>query len=167
VIAVLVIAVFGAMVVEARRASRNERVQRSGGGIEPPDDVYTVMRVVYPGVFLAMSVEGFWRGSPPLANWLAGVALLAAAKGLKWWAIVSLGPSWTFRVIVVPGAALVVGGPYRWLRHPNYVAVLGELVGVAIANGARIAGPLALALFGWLLWRRVAVENRALTAAAR
>jgi methyltransferase len=99
--------------------------------------------------------------------WMAGVTILAAAKCLKWWAIVSLGSSWTFRVVVVPGAPLVLSGPYRLLRHPNYVAVVGELVGVAIANGARLAGPLALVVFGWLLWRRVAVENRALTAAAR
>ena len=155
------------MALEARRASRNERVQRGRGGAEPPDDVYAVMRVVYPAVFLAMFAEGFWRGSPSLANWLAGLVFLAAAKGLKWWAIASLGSSWTFRVIVVPGTALVTTGPYRFLRHPNYVAVVGELVGVAIANSARLAGPLALAVFGWLLWRRVAVENRALAAAAR
>lgn len=145
------------MLAEARRASRNEGMQRSRGGVEPPDDVYTMMRIVYPAVFLAMFAEGFWRGAPPLANWAAGVAFLAAAKCLKWWAIASLGSSWTFRVIVVPGAPLVAGGPYRWLRHPNYVAVVGELAGVAIANGARIAGPLSLAVFGWLIWRRVAV----------
>jgi methyltransferase len=125
------------------------------------------MRVVYPAVFLMMFAEGGWRGSPAPATWSAGVAVLAAAKFLKWWAIVSLGSSWTFRVIVVPGAPLVRRGPYRWLRHPNYVAVVGELAGVAIADGARITGPLALAMFGWLLWRRVAVENRALAAAAR
>ena len=55
-----------------------------------------------------------------------------AAKALKWWAILTLGRFWTFRVIVVPGATLVAGGPYRWLRHPNYVGVIGELVGVGV-----------------------------------
>lgn len=165
--ALLFIAIFGVMLAEARRASLNERAQRRRGGIEPPDDVYEMMRVVYPAAFLAMFAEDVWRGAPPPGIWLAGVAILAAAKGLKWWAIVSLGSDWTFRVIVVPGAPLVRRGPYRLLRHPNYVAVVGELAGVAIATGARIAGPAALAVFGWLLWRRIAVENRALTAAAR
>lgn len=167
VLPLVCIAVFGAMLVEARRASVNERRQLARGGIEPPDDVYKMMRVVYPAVFLAMFAEGFWRGLPPASNWFAGAVFLAAAKGLKWWAIVALGSAWTFRVIVVPGAPLVLGGPYRLMRHPNYVAVVGELIGVALVNGARIAGPAALVVFGWLLWRRVAVENRALTAAAR
>ena len=166
-IAVLGLAVFGAMLVEARRAARNEAVQRRRGGVEPPDDVYRSMRIMYPAAFLVMFAEGFWRGAPPPAMWIAGVTIFAAAKFLKWWAIVSLGSSWTFRVIVVPGLPLVLSGPYRFLRHPNYVAVVGELVGVAIADGARLAAPLALVVFGWLLWRRVAVENRALTAAAR
>jgi methyltransferase len=167
VIPLLALVVFGAMVVEARRAARNEAVQRDRGGVEPPGDVFAIMRIVYPAVFLVMFAEGFWRGAPPPALWIAGAAILAASKFLKWWAIVSLGSSWTFRVIVVPGMPLVLKGPYRALRHPNYVAVAGELVGVAIADGARIAGPLGCAVFGWLLWRRVAVENRALAAAAR
>jgi methyltransferase len=164
---VLFLAVFGVMLAEARRALLNERVQRTRGGIEPPGDVYKLMQVAYPGVFLAMFGEAFWRGAPSPGIWLAGVAVLAVAKGLKWWAIVSLGSSWTFRVIVVPGAPLVTRGPYRLLRHPNYVAVVGELAGVAMSTGARIAGPAALVVFGWLLWRRVAVENRALSGAAR
>lgn len=165
--AVLFLAVFGAMLAETRRASVNEHVQRGRGGVEPPGDVYAMMRVAYPAVFLVMFAEGLWRGAPTVDVWLAGVALLAAAKGLKWWAIATLESSWTFRVIVVPGAPLVTRGPYRLLRHPNYVAVVGELAGVGIATRAWIAGPAALAVFGWLIWRRVAVENRALAAAAR
>ena len=57
--------VFGTMLVEARRASANERAQRARGGVEPAGDVYDVMRVVYPGAFLAMFVEGALRGAPP------------------------------------------------------------------------------------------------------
>ena len=53
------------------------------------------------------------------------------------------GACWTFRVIVVPGTTLVASGPYRFMRHPNYVAVVGELVGVALMTGARVTGPLA------------------------
>ena len=55
--------------------------------------------------------------------------VFAGAKALKWWAIDTLGGAWTFRVIVVPDAPLVARGPYRWLRHPNYVGVLGEFIG--------------------------------------
>ena len=159
--------VFGTMLLEARRASRNERAQRARGGIEPAGDVYRWMQIVYPGAFLAMFVEGAVRGGPGPGPFVAGAIVLAAAKALKWWAILSLGPFWTFRVIVVPGAALVARGPYRWLRHPNYLGVLGELAGVASIAGAPLSGVVAIGIFIALLIRRIAVEERALGQAAR
>jgi methyltransferase len=90
-----------------------------------------------------------------------------AAKLLKWWAIASLGGAWTFRVIVLPHRQLIATGPYRWLRHPNYVAVAGELVAVALMSGARIAGPVGTLVFGLLIVKRIAVEERALAASGR
>jgi methyltransferase len=159
--------VFGMMLVEVWRAARNERAQLVRGGVEAPGDVYTLMRVVYPLVFLAMLIEGALRGSPARPVVLAGAAVFAAAKALKWWAILSLGPFWTFRVIVVPGTTLVGRGPYRWLRHPNYVAVMGELAGVALLTGAVLSGVTAMTAFGLLLIKRIAVEERALDAARR
>lgn len=162
----LFLAVFGTMIAESIRAASNERAQRLRGGVEPPGDVYTAMRVVYPMAFAAMFAESLWRGEPSPAWWLSGAALFTAAKGLKWWAIATLGPAWTFRVIVVPGAPLAAGGPYRLMRHPNYAAVVGELAGIALAGGAGLTGPVALASFSVLLWKRVTLENRALAEAA-
>jgi methyltransferase len=157
--------VFGLMLVEARRAAANERRQRARGGIEPPGDVYRLMRIAYPGAFLAMILEGFWRDRIP-PTLAAGAILFGISKALKYWAIATLGPSWTFRVIVVPGAELVEAGPYRFTRHPNYVAVVGELIGVALMTGAVASGIAATAGFGWLLLRRLDVEQRALATLA-
>ncbi len=150
------------MLAEARRAAANERTQRARGGVEPPGDVYKMMQVAYPAAFLAMAAEGLARGEPSRALLLAGAVVFIAAKALKWWAIAALGSCWTFRVIVVPGAALVGAGPYRYLRHPNYVAVAGELLAVALMTGASVAGPVAIAGFGALMLKRIAVEERAL-----
>jgi methyltransferase len=155
-------AVFGSMLVEASLARRNERTQRARGGIEPRGDVYALMRIAYPGLFLAMILEGVHLGTPPGVLFAAGAALFVAAKLLKWWAIQSLGSAWTFRIIVVPGAPLVTMGPYRYVAHPNYLAVTGEFVAVALMTGARLTGPIALLLFGALMLRRIAVEKRAL-----
>jgi methyltransferase len=155
-------AVFLPMLVEARRARVNEQAQRARGGVEPRGDLYPLMRAAYPGLFLVMLIEGVWRGAPSLAVELGGAVVFTAAKALKWWAILALGPAWTFRVIVVPGVPLVAAGPYRHLRHPNYVAVLGEFAGVALLTGAKVAGPLALVLFGGLILKRIAVEEKAL-----
>jgi methyltransferase len=156
------IVVFAFMALEALRAARNERAQRALGGIEPPDDVYRWMQVAYPGAFAAMLAEAAIRGGPPPSLAIAGVAVFTLAKIVKWWAILTLGRFWTFRVIVVPGAPLVSRGPYRFLRHPNYVGVIGELVGVGLLTGAVISGPIATAVFALLIRRRVTVEERAL-----
>ena len=155
--------VFSLMLIEARRAWRNERAQLARGGIEAPDDVYNTMRVVYPAAFLAMIAETQVGGAPPRGVAFAGIALFGAAKALKWWAILTLGPFWTFRVIVIPGASLVAKGPYRYVRHPNYAAVIGELAAVALMTGARFTGPIVTLVFGLIILKRVAVEEKALS----
>lgn len=159
--------VFAFMLVEARRAAANERAQRARGGVEPPGDVYGLMQVMYPASFLLMLAEGAWRGAPPQPIFVAGAALFAIAKALKWWAILSLGPFWTFRVIVVPGTRRIASGPYRFVPHPNYVAVVGEFIAVAMMTGATISGPLALLAFAVLIVKRIAVEERALRLSTR
>jgi methyltransferase len=150
------------MLIEARRAAANERARLARGGIEAPADVYTVMRVAYPAAFLLMIVEHAVSGGASRSAAIAGLAVFIAAKALKWWAILSLGAAWTFRVITVPGAPLVTGGPYRLMRHPNYVAVTGELAGFALMAGAVVTGPLVTVLFGILMLKRIAIEERAL-----
>jgi len=101
--ALLLAAVFGPMIVEARIAARHERLQLLRGGIEPPNDVFPIMRIGYPIAFLSMVVEGALRGRPARPVVVAGIVLFVTAKLLKWWAIRHLGSRWTFRLIVVPG----------------------------------------------------------------
>jgi methyltransferase len=158
----IVIAAF--MLIEARRAARNEKAQRARGAIEPASDVYPLMRIVYPGVFVAMVADGATRPSPAARLIALGVTMFAAGKALKWWAILALGECWTFRVLVVPGAAAIRRGPYRLLRHPNYAGVVGELVGASLIAGAAVAGPVGTLIFVALMAARVRVENRALNA---
>jgi methyltransferase len=161
ILALTAAVIFALMAIEARRAALNERTQRAAGGIVPPGDVYPLMQVAYPGAFVAMIVEGALRGGAPATVAALGVIVLAAAKALKWWAILTLGRAWTFRVIVVPGARRITSGPYRFFNHPNYIAVVGELLGAALVCGAVLSGPAATAFFLVLMLKRIAVENRA------
>ena len=153
-------AVFLMMLIEGQLSRHNERVLRSRGAIEPSDDGYRVMRWVYPACFLAMGVEAGVVGPKARDTILAGLAIFGLAKALKFWAIASLGIRWSFHVLVLPGAPLVSTGPYRYLRHPNYVALCGEIVGIAVMLGAWVSGLAALICFGYLLRRRIAIEER-------
>ena len=67
-----------------------------------------------------------------------------------------------YKVLVLPGVPLVTGGPYQFVRHPNYVGVIGELIGMALITGARVTGPFGVVFFSWLLVRRIRAEERAL-----
>src|SRR5207244_2330120 len=84
----------------------NERQLRARGAIEPDDDVINLMRVAYPGAFVALAIEGALTGPAPPNVLLGGLALFGLAKALKVWAISSLGPRWSYRVLVVPGDPL-------------------------------------------------------------
>lgn len=155
-------AVLAVMAGEAVLSSFNAAVLRSRGAVEPPDDVYRTMQWAYPLGFVAMAIEGALRGPSPEPALAAGILVFGLAKALKAWAISSLGTRWTFRVLVPPGAPLVASGPYRWMRHPNYLAVAGEIVGAALLVGAFGTGLLFLAGFSALMRRRIGVEERAL-----
>ena len=164
---VSLIAVLLMMLAESRISRHHEQQLRQRGAIEPRDDVYSTMRWAYPGAFVAMAVEGALSGPSAAPIALAGALLFGAAKALKWRAMASLGTRWTFRVLIVPGAPLVNTGPYAVLRHPNYVAVVGELVSMALMVGARVSGPVSVLLFGLLLRRRIQIENLALRSSSR
>jgi methyltransferase len=150
------------MLIELRLSRGHERQLRARGAIAPDDPAYAAMRWVYPGAFVAMAIEGALGGIPRPAIVETGILVFLASKLLKAWAIHTLGIRWTYRVFILPGEPLVTGGPYRLMRHPNYLAVIGELVGMALAVGARVAGPVAVAWFAWLLWRRIVAEEHAL-----
>ena len=149
------------MAIEASISTRNERALRARGAVEPAGDVYRTMQWAYPVSFVAMAIEGAMFGDGPGIATMAGSLLMLASKALKFWAMASLGDRWTFKVLVVP-EPLVAQGPYAWLRHPNYVAVVGELASMALLVDARVAGPVATLLFSLLIWRRIRVEDRAL-----
>ena len=140
----------------------NERHLRAKGAIEPEGDVIGIMRWAYPVSFMAMAVEGALSGPSPDTILAGGLILFGLAKALKVWAVSSLGLRWSYRVLILPGAPLITSGPYRFISHPNYVAVVGELVSVAMIVAAPITGVLAAFGFGLLMRARIRVEDRAL-----
>jgi methyltransferase len=153
---------FVPMAFEARLAAAHDRALRAAGAREPLDDVFPLMQVAYPAAFLAMAFEAWNRGADANAVFIAGLIVFALAKWIKYWAIATLGRRWSFRVLVLPGCPLITTGPYRFMRHPNYLGVIGELGGMAVMAQAPVAGILSLVVFAALIATRIRVEEQAL-----
>jgi methyltransferase len=151
--------------VELVLSRRNAARAFARGGVETGQGHFRVM-VVFHSIFLgacAAEVLGLARPFPGgLGLGALGVALVA--QGLRYWAIAALGDRWNTRIIVVPGLSPVTGGPYRYLRHPNYVAVVLELAAVPLIHGAWVTAVVFSLGNALLLWVRIRAEEAALGA---
>lgn len=161
----LVAAVAAERLAELVVARRNERWSAARGAIVAGQGHYPAMVALHTGLLAGCLVEA-WLDRPfePALGWPM-LAVLAASQALRWWCISTLGPRWNTRVIVVPGLPLVTGGPYRWLRHPNYVAVVAEGVALPLVHTAWVTAAAFTVLNAVLLGVRIRCENEALAAA--
>ena len=125
------------------------------------------MVLLHTGFLVGALVEVWLLGRVfhPVLGWTA-LALAVASQALRWWCIASLGRHWSTRVLVVPGDELVTRGPYRYLKHPNYVAVVVEGVALPLVHTAWITATAFTVLNAVLLRTRIRVEDRALAGAA-
>lgn len=134
------------------------------GGVELGRGHYPPMVLLHTALLVAAVAEAHLAGRPfiPVLGWTA-LALVAASQALRWWCIATLGPQWNTRVIVVPGAPLVDRGPYRWLSHPNYVAVVVEGIALPLIHTSWVTAVAFTALNAVLLLGfRIPTEERAL-----
>ena len=159
---IALVVVFGTMAGEAALASANERVLLARGATVVPDPSFAWMRVAYPTGFLAVILEGWGRGAHWQGGMALGLAIFLLGKAVKYAAIATLGTRWSFRVLVLPTEPLVSRGIYSVLRHPNYVGVAGEVIGLAMWMQAPITGTLFAVTFGFILLWRIRIEERAL-----
>lgn len=161
---VLLIALVGLeRLAELVVAQRNLAWSRARGGVEVGLSHYPVMVVLHTGLLVGCLVEVFALNRPfiPALGWPM-LAIVIAAQGLRWWCITSLGRQWNTRVVVIPGAERVSVGPYRLMRHPNYVAVVAEGIALPLVHGAWITALTFTVLNALLLRKRISIENSAL-----
>lgn len=152
-------------IIELVISRRNAAIAFSRGGVEYGFKHFPVMVVLHTGLLLACVAEVFFLNRPfiPLLGWpMLAITLLAQAG--RYWCIASLGDQWNTRVIVVPGAGRVnATGPYRWLRHPNYVIVALEGIALPLVHTAWTTALVFTVLNAILLLRfRIPIENGAL-----
>lgn len=138
-------------------AARNTHCLRTAGAVEYGAGHYPLLVLVHAG-WLGTLLAFVPDGEP--VRWPAAAAFVAL-QPLRIWIIASLGRRWTTRILVLPGSAPVRRGPYRWLRHPNYVVVAAEIALLPLAFGAWAIAAFFSILNGMLLIHRIRVENAA------
>jgi methyltransferase len=159
----LIAAVAGERVAELVVSNRNLAWSRTRGGIEFGAGHYPVMVVLHTGLLVGCLAEVIFLHRPflPSLGWPM-LVIVVAAQALRWWCITTLGRQWNTRVVVVPGAPRVSGGPYRLIPHPNYVAVIAEGVALPLVHTAWITALVFTVLNAALLTTRITTENNAL-----
>jgi methyltransferase len=157
----LIVAVAVERLAELVVSQRNRAWSLERGGVEFGARHYPAMVLLHTGLLAGCVVEALHRPFIPALGWPM-LAIVLCAQGLRWWCIATLGPQWNTRVIVVPGAPRVTGGPYRLLSHPNYVAVVLEGVALPLVHTAWVTAIVFTMLNAALLWTRITVENDAL-----
>lgn len=151
-------------VCEVIISGRNAVWAFARGGIELGHRHLLFMKLLHIGFFCGCAVEVVWLQRPftPTLGISMGVLVLLS-QGLRYWAVATLGRRWNIRVIVIPGEPAVVSGPYRYLRHPNYVSVVVEGIAVPLLHGAWLTAIGFTVLNGIVLSVRIRCEERALT----
>jgi methyltransferase len=160
---VLVAAVALERIAELVVSRRNAAWSRQRGGVEFGAGHYPAMVALHTGLLAGCLVEVLVAGRPfvPVLGWPM-LVVVAGSQALRWWCITILGHQWNTRVIVVPGLRLVSRGPYSWVRHPNYVAVVAEGLALPLVHSAWVTATCFTALNAVLLRIRISTENAAL-----
>lgn len=142
-------------------ARQNERRLLAAGGVEYGRSHLPLIVLLHATWLIGMWVLAYDRPIEP-----AFFAIVVILQIARFWVLVTLGRRWTIRIIVVPREKLVARGPYRWLRHPNYAVVTGELAAVPLALGLPLYALVFSVLNAAVLAIRIPAENAALAGSA-
>jgi methyltransferase len=144
-------------------SARNSRALLQRGAVEIAPLLLPVMAFLYALMYFGSLAEYLLIPKQLSISWILVFALLYCfAKLLKFWAIASLGSYWTMRVLIMPQSAVVTTGPYRWIRHPNYVAVLLEIAATTLIGKSFLTFLVVIVLFSVTLVFRIQQEEAAL-----
>src|SRR3972149_7594213 len=143
-------------------AKRNERTLKAQGGIEFDKNGYRVIVIMHVAFFVSLICEKVFLSRMLNSYWIIFAALFGVAQFLRYWAIKSLGVYWNTKILVLPNHQLINRGPYKYLRHPNYIAVIMELAVIPLLFSCYIT-PIVFSVINLLLLnRRVRVEEMVL-----
>jgi len=156
----LLAAVAVGRVIELRRSRQNQRRLATEGSTQAGDLRYPLMVALHAGVLAGSAIEVVALHRP-LIPWLAAAALIVfiLSNAVRWWAIRTLGARWNVQVMSVSSLGVAAGGPYRWVRHPNYAAVFAEMLALPLIHTAWIVAISGAIAHIFVLRGRVTLEE--------
>ena len=162
---VLVLLLGGLRLFELRISKRRQRALLARGVGKVAEPHFAAMVVLHTAVLIGALAEAWLvpRAPLPLLSPIA-LVLLAAANALRIWVIATLGPHWNVQIMDSAPLGVVTSGPFRFIRHPNYVAVFLELLALPLVHGAWVTALLGSACHVWVLAHRIRAEEAALLA---
>jgi len=161
----LVGAVGACRLIELRLSKRHQRALAAGGAPVLPERIFPAMVALHTGILIAAVLETLLAARPfAAALAIPMVALVVLANALRFWVIATLGEHWNVRVVPSLSRGVVTSGPYRWIRHPNYVAVFVELTALPLVHGAYLTAIAGALLHAAILHRRIELEESVLMA---
>ncbi|XUX06066.1 isoprenylcysteine carboxyl methyltransferase family protein [Sporosarcina sp. UB5] len=149
-------------IVELIIAKRNEKWMKSEGAFEAGASHYPYMVAMHVCFFIALITEVLFFNRQLSAVWTIWLAIFLAAQIMRIWCLTSLGKYWNTKIIVLPNAKVVRKGPYKWLRHPNYMIVATELLVLPLLFNAFITAVVFSLLNVWMMSVRIPAEEEAL-----
>jgi methyltransferase len=159
----LVLAVGVGRLIELAISQRRRRGLRARGASPVHERYFLAMVLLHAGI-LGGSIAEAWLAARPIVPWLAlvALALVFGASLLRWWVIATLGPHWNVRIMSSLSLGVITEGPYRFIRHPNYVAVFVELTALPLVHGAYVTALAGAAAHVWVLAQRIRAEETVL-----
>lgn len=151
--------------IELRIAKRNTTKSLAQGGREYGAGHYPWIVILHLLWYAAWILEVVIRGPQLNAFWPLWLVIFLAALAVRYWVITTLGPAWSMRIVVIPGAKRIQSGPYRYLNHPNYLVVAVELFVIPMIFNAWLTASFftLLYLMTLFIWR-IPAERKALKA---
>jgi methyltransferase len=140
---------------------RNTDRLRARGAHEVAAGHYPLIVLLHAAWLVGLWYLAVWRAPDTAVSW-PWLAVFVILQALRIWVIVTLGSHWTTRIIVLPAAPLVTKGPYRFVAHPNYCVVAGEILVLPLVFGLVWYGIVFSVLNAGVLWIRIRAEQAAL-----
>lgn len=163
----LIFSLFTAVIIIQRLAEvwiakGNEQWMKARGAVEYGEEHYPFMVSIHTAFFISLIVEGILRGGELSRFWPIYFTIFILAQAARTWVILSLGRFWNTKIIVLPGARIVSKGPFRFVRHPNYIIVTAELLVVPLMFQAYWTAAVFFILNQIILSIRIPAEEMAL-----